>query len=126
MALNPLNLEGQDFYALKSIEVAEFHDAKDGEGEASQVHLICKMEGTDAWFVVRFKSRRPVDELIVSLITHSKAVWPTHDCWCHIPEDEQPAHDSYRDYFETHSSEHCKPPCPEAKVPSDYVHKDDL
>ena len=46
-----------------------------------------------------------------------------HDCWCHIPVNEQPDHDSYRDYFETHESEHCHPGCPDAKVPFDYDHK---
>ena len=70
------NLKGVKFYALESVEVAEFHEAEDGKGDASQVHLIFKMEDTPAWMVMRFKSRKSVDELIVSLITHSKAVWP--------------------------------------------------
>ena len=70
------NLAGQEFYALKSWQVAEFHEAEDGEGDPSQVHLIFQMEDPAPWFVARFKSREELDKLIVALMAHSKRVWP--------------------------------------------------
>ena len=67
---------GMEFYPIESIEVAEFHESNDGSGDPTQVHLILDIEGAPAPFIMRFKSRPAVDELIVALMTHSKAVWP--------------------------------------------------
>ena len=70
------NLKGIEYIALESLEVGEFHEAEDGAGKPSQVHLTFKIEGAPARMVFRFKSCKPVDSLIVALITHSKNVWP--------------------------------------------------
>ena len=72
----PENLAGQEFYKIESIEVLEYHPEPDGVGEPTEVHLWLKIEGAeDTPFVIRFHSPRGVDELIVALITHRKAVW---------------------------------------------------
>ncbi len=71
----PVNLAGVEFYELDEIEVGEFHPLPNGEGDPTQVHLNCRLKGFPAAFVVRFKSGRAVDELIVALITHRKGVF---------------------------------------------------
>ncbi len=67
---------GMQFFAIEKIDVVEFHESDDGSGDPTQLHLILDIEGAPAPYIMRFKSRPAVDELIVSLITHSKRVWP--------------------------------------------------
>jgi len=69
------NLAGVEFYELDEVEVREFHELPDGQGEPTQVHLNVRLKGFPAAFVLRFKSGRPIDELIVALITHRKRVF---------------------------------------------------
>ena len=72
----PSNLLGQEYIPVESIEVLEYHPLPDGEGPPTEVHLWLKIEGAeDTPFAIRFHSPRSVDELIVALITHRKAVW---------------------------------------------------
>ena len=72
----PVNLAGQQFLPIKSIEVQEFHPLENGEGPATQVHLRIKIEGMeDTPIVVRFHSPKAIDELIVALITHRQRVF---------------------------------------------------
>ena len=80
----PINLAGIDYFPIESIDVAEFHEEDDGKGDPTQVHLIFHIgdsetdiiDGPLPIFVCRMKSRRIVDKLITSLITHSRRVWP--------------------------------------------------
>lgn len=72
----PINVEGMEFLEIANIEVGEYHELPDGEGDPSEVHLWISLAGSPLKLVMRFHSRRPIDELIVALITHSKAVWP--------------------------------------------------
>lgn len=73
---SPVNLAGSQFFEVSRIGVFEWHELEDGKGEPSQVHLELKIKGAeDTTFVVRFKSPHAVDQLIVALMTHRKAVW---------------------------------------------------
>ncbi len=81
----PINLEGVEYLPIDRVDVSEFHDLPDGKGEPSAVHLILRVgEESDQLppFVVRFKSRKTTDEVIVALIAHSKAVWPDDPVVC--------------------------------------------
>ena len=74
--VRPRNLAGTQFFPVSSVEVLEFHEEEDGKGEPTAVHLALTIEGAeDTPFVVRFHSPPAVDELIVALITHRRAVW---------------------------------------------------
>jgi len=73
---NPINTTGMKFFEIKQISVNEWHALLDGEGKPEQVHLWLDIEDIPYPFVMRFKSRRPVDELIVALIAHANNVWP--------------------------------------------------
>lgn len=79
MSQQPANLTGVEFYEIDDITVYEFHPLPDGEGDPTQVHLSCRLTGFPAAFVMRMKSGRSVDELIVALITHRKAVFGDAD-----------------------------------------------
>ena len=72
----PINLAGIEFYEIEKIVVAEFHEDPDGGGPPTQVHLLLTMSGWPHPFIMRFKSRPTLDELIVNLIRHGKEVWP--------------------------------------------------
>ncbi len=71
----PVNLTGVEFFDIEEILVAEFHPLPNGEGSPTQVHLNCRIAGFPGAVIMRFKSGRPIDELIVSLMTHRKAVF---------------------------------------------------
>lgn len=76
------DLTGVEFLEITDIIVGEFIDPetpKGKRGEPCQVHLMLRLEGLPWPFVMRFKTRRGVDELIVSLMTHSKNTWPDVD-----------------------------------------------
>ncbi len=72
----PINMAGVEFFEIERIEVGEFHELMDGEGPATEVHLLLTLAGFPHPFIMRFKSRPTLEELIVSLIRHGKAVWP--------------------------------------------------
>jgi len=74
-SITPINTEGLKFYEIKGISVNEWHSLPDGKGNPEQVHLWLELEDIPYPFVLRFKSRRPIDELIVALITHANNVW---------------------------------------------------
>ena len=75
----PINLAGIEYFPIEEINVAEFHELPDGQGKPSAVLLMLQIgdekDGCPK-FVARLKSRRTCDELITSLIAHSKRVWP--------------------------------------------------
>lgn len=72
---SPINVGGQPFFAIEEIKVLEYHPLPDGEGDPTEVHLWFTMEDSPIPMVLRFHSPRAVDELIVALMTHRKAVW---------------------------------------------------
>lgn len=73
---SPINLTGTMFYEVDNITVFEFYPLDDGQGEPTQLHLSLTIQGAeDTPFVIRFRSPRGVDELIVALMTHRKNVW---------------------------------------------------
>jgi len=74
--VTPINIAGMQFYEIKGISVNEWHSLPNGEGKPEQVHMMLEVDGFPYPLVIRFKSRRPVDELIVALITHANRVWP--------------------------------------------------
>lgn len=69
-------MAGVEFFEIESIDVMEFHPLPDGEGPPSEVHLMLTIADFPHPVIMRFHSRRSCDELIVALMTHSKAVWP--------------------------------------------------
>ncbi len=73
--ITPINTEGMKFYEITNISVNEWHPLPDGKGKPEQVHLMIEVAGNPYPIVMRFKSRRPVDELIVALIAHANGVW---------------------------------------------------
>lgn len=80
--INFNDLSGVEFLEITDIIVGEFLDPetrKGQRGDPSQVHLWLKLEGIPWPFVMRFKTRRSVDELIVSLMTHGRRVFPDMD-----------------------------------------------
>jgi hypothetical protein len=75
----PRNVTGVEFFEMEKIEVVEWHSLPDGEGNPEQVHLWFEIQGWPHPCVIRFRSRRTLDELITNLIHHSKSVWPDGD-----------------------------------------------
>ena len=73
--ITPKNLAGDKYFEVKSIEVTEWHSLPNGEGKPEQEHLIIELENCPYPLVMRFKSRKPVDSLIVALITHANSIW---------------------------------------------------
>jgi hypothetical protein len=71
-----INTEGMKFYEIEEISVNEWHPLPNGEGKPTQVHMMVKLADNEYPLVMRFKSARPVDELIMALITHRNGVWP--------------------------------------------------
>lgn len=74
--ITPVNVGGLPYYEIDSIDVAEWHPLPNGEGKPTQVHLLLTMKNNPIPLAIRFKSRRPIDELIMALITHADGVWP--------------------------------------------------
>jgi hypothetical protein len=74
--ITPVNTVGMKYFEVENIGVFEWHSLPDGQGKPEQVHLQFKVAGIPYPFVMRFKSRKPVDELIMALITHANGVWP--------------------------------------------------
>ena len=83
--VTPFNIAGIRFLEIESISVNEWHPLPDGQGRPEQVHLWITLRGVTEPLVVRFKSRRPADELIVALMTHARNVWSS-------PNDPVSAH----------------------------------
>ncbi len=78
---SPVNVEGMQYYPIKSWEVAEWHDLPDGQGDPTAVIMILHLDEPTP-LIARLKSRAAADELIVALMTHSKAVWPDDPVTC--------------------------------------------
>lgn len=72
---DPENTAGLRFFDIKNLSVREWHSLPGGQGKPEQVHLMLEVEGIPHPLIVRFKSRRPVDELIVALMSHADNVW---------------------------------------------------
>lgn len=71
----PVNLAGMKYFEIEELSVNEYHSLPDGQGKPEQLHLWVKIAGFPHPLVMRFKSRRPVDELIVALIAHANSIW---------------------------------------------------
>ena len=74
--VTPINTAGMAFFEITKITVFEWHKLPDGQGKPEQLHLEIEIAGFPHPFIARFKSRRPVDELIVGLMAHVNNVWP--------------------------------------------------
>lgn len=72
----PINLADMKFIEVESISVNEWHRLPNGQGKPEQVHLWIKLSDAPATMVLRFRSPKAVDNLIVALMTHRKSVWP--------------------------------------------------
>lgn len=78
-SVTPINTAGMQFLEIEGIDVGEWHELPDGQGKPSQVHLRLDVIGFPAPLIIRFKSRRPVDQLIMALITHANGVWGKYE-----------------------------------------------
>lgn len=59
------------------LEVASWSPGKSDEGiPPTQVHFIFNVPEVDATFVMRFKSRPALDDIVNALIEHRDFVWP--------------------------------------------------
>ncbi len=72
----PVNLAGQSYYDVVSVEVAQFHELPDGEGPPTQVHVLLTVDGLDHPLTMRIKTKAACEHLIFALMEHSKEVWP--------------------------------------------------
>ncbi len=70
-----MNLEGMKFFEVTEISVNEWHPTPDGSGPPEQVHLWIRLADFEHPLIMRIRSPKTIDELIVSLITHRKGVW---------------------------------------------------
>ena len=73
------NLAGMPFYDIEEISVNEYHPLPDGQGPATQVHVMLKLERVEHPMVMRFKGPGSLDQFIVQLITHRNRVWPKQE-----------------------------------------------
>lgn len=69
------DLTDQEFVAIKGLTVAEYHPLPNGEGPPTAIHLVIEIEGVPLPLVMRFNEPSSIDELIVALIAHRKAVF---------------------------------------------------
>lgn len=74
--VTPVNTVGIRFMEVIGIDIAEWHPLPNGEGRPTQVHMRFDVADFPYPMIMRFMSRRPVDQLIVALMTHANAVWP--------------------------------------------------
>lgn len=72
----PVNLAGQGYYEIESVEVAQFHPEPDGKGRPTQVHVMMTISELDFPLTMRIKSKVACEQLIFALMEHSKEVWP--------------------------------------------------
>jgi hypothetical protein len=75
-SITPINTAGMKYFEISGISVNEWHSLPDGKGNPEQIHMMVEVADFPHPLVIRFKSRRPVDELIMALITHANNVWP--------------------------------------------------
>jgi hypothetical protein len=73
--ITPRNVAGDQYLEVESIGIFEWHKLPDGQGKPEQVLLEIKLADIDIPLVMRFKSRKPVDSLIMALLTHANSVW---------------------------------------------------
>src|SRR3972149_8623525 len=78
--VTPRNVAGDEYFEVESIGVFEWHSLPDGRGRPEQVLLEIKLANCSIPIVMRFKSRKPIDSLIVALKTHANSVF-TKDKW---------------------------------------------
>ena len=72
----PVNLAGQGYYEIESVEIVQFHPEADGKGRPTQVHVIMTITELDYPLTMRIKSKAACEQLIFALMSHSKEVWP--------------------------------------------------
>lgn len=73
--------ENCDFTACQIEEygVYSWTPELDGKGVLEQVHLHIKIKGLKPPLVMRFKSRRAIQEMIDALVEHRNHVWPVKE-----------------------------------------------
>ena len=74
--VTPVNVAGMRYYEIKQVSVNEWHPLPDGKGKPEQVFMMIETDALPFPLILRFKRRRPLDELIVALMTHAERVWP--------------------------------------------------
>lgn len=73
----PYNLAGIETLEIEEYHVGSWCPLPDGQGPATQVHVMLKLRGIHTPLVLRLKSARAADELIGILERHRFDVWPT-------------------------------------------------
>jgi predicted signal transduction protein with EAL and GGDEF domain len=73
------NLAGVEYIELEAIDINEFHPENDGRGKATEVHLCLKLKAPagskQPFFVMRFKGRHTLDQIIAALKEHADRVF---------------------------------------------------
>lgn len=67
--------DGIEIHEVQEIGVGEFQ--RNPDDGPSEVHIIEKVHGFQYPMVLRLKSAKAVDDLVVQLITARNAVWPS-------------------------------------------------
>ena len=71
-----VNLTDLKVVELEEIRVNEFHPEPDGRRKPTQVHLTATPKGRpDVAIIMRFKSRRSLDQLVAALEHHADRVF---------------------------------------------------
>lgn len=63
---------------VEQYTVGSWCPAANGQGPATQVHLLVELKGRNPPFVLRLKTPEAVDTLIAFLKRHRSDVWPHH------------------------------------------------
>ena len=69
------NLTGVEFFEIKEVVIYEYHLLSNGEGKPTEVHMKIEINDFPYPVIMRMKSARIMDELIVAMITHRKRVF---------------------------------------------------
>ena len=72
----PQNLAGLAFLGVESLQVASYCEAADGQGQATEVHLLLESKSLPHPLLMRFHSPASLGQLIQALEFHRHEVWP--------------------------------------------------
>jgi hypothetical protein len=72
----PMNLEGVVHAEIEELIVGSWCPLPEGQGPATQVHMMIKSDIISVPQVMRFKSRASITQVIEALSLHRDDVWP--------------------------------------------------
>lgn len=69
------NLTGVEFFEINEVSIVEYHPLANGQGEPTEAHMNIDIKGFSHPVIMRMKSGKVMDELIVAMITHRRRVF---------------------------------------------------